>query len=186
MKNYITSRELLEKSEILYTFVDMFSAYENNPKDYGTGELYSMIEIHILNAIYNCPGITAKELSEKMRRTKGFISQVLSKLESAGHIIRIPCKTNAKLRELYVTQSGQHLCFAHNEFDEKTLLKTYQYLLRDCTDEEIEAFYRVMQVYINIMNAAAAKRKRLAQEQQAQQEQDAASTDSTRGRKDAT
>lgn len=163
MKNYITSSDLLEKAEILYTFVDMFSSYENTPKDYGTGELFSMIEIHVLNAIYTHPGITAKELSEVMRRTKGFISQVLSKLEDEDHIIRIPCKTNSKLRELYVTSSGQQLCIAHNQFDEKTLLKTYNYLLRDCTDEEIESFYKVMQVYINIMNAAAAKRKRLSE-----------------------
>lgn len=48
----------------------------------------------------------------------------------------------------------------HSEFDEKTLLKTYKYLLRDCTSEEITAFYKVMETYNNIMLAAERKRKR--------------------------
>lgn len=160
-KRYMTSKELLEKSEILYTFVDMFSSYENVSRDYGTGECFSMTEVHILNAIDVNPGITGTDLAEKLRRTKGFISQVLSKLEKKEYVIRIPSKNKKKYMELYVTAKGKQLCLAHNEFDEKQLLKTYHYLMRDCTEDEIVSFYKVMQVYINIMNAAAAKHKRL-------------------------
>lgn len=162
MQDYMTSRELLEHAETLYTFVDMFSGYENVPRDYGTGQLFSMTEVHLLNAIYSNPGITSTELGKRIRRTKGFVSQTVSKLEKLGYVIRVASDGNARRKALYVTAAGQKLCIAHNEFDEVTLLKTYHYLLRDCTPTEIVNFYKVLQTYINIMDAAAAKRKRAA------------------------
>lgn len=162
MEKYFSSRFLLEKAQILYTFVDLFSSYENTPRDYGTGELFSMTEIHLLNAIYMSPGITATELAERMHCTKGFVSRILSKMDERGYIKRVKEENDAKRKELFVTAEGQKLCLVHNDFDEKTLLKTYNYLRRDCEEAEIDAFYKVMQVYNNIMNAAAAKRKRLA------------------------
>ena len=163
MEKYFSSRFLLEKAQILYNFVDLFSSYESMPRDYGTGELFSMTEIHLLNAIYMSPGITATELAERMHCTKGFVSRVLSKMDERGYIIRVKKADNAKLKELFVTAEGQKLCVVHNDFDERTLLKTYNYLRRDCEEAEIDAFYKVMQVYNNIMNAAAKKRKRMAE-----------------------
>lgn len=164
MEEYINSKELLQKAEILYSFVDLFSLYEDTPRDYGTGELFSMIEIHVLNAIYKNPGITLKKLSEYMRRTKGFISRIVTKMEKNGLVVKTQDTTEKKNKPLYVTKTGRFLCVQHDEFDEHMLLKTYNYLLRDCTPEEISSFYKVMQVYINIMNAAAAKRRNLSQE----------------------
>lgn len=161
MEEYFTSKTLLDKAEILYSFVDLFSSYENTPRDYGTGEFFSMTEIHLLNTIYTSPGITATELSERKNYTKGFISKVLSNMEAKHYIIRVKDGDNSKRKQLFVTAEGQKLCVAHNDFDERTLLKTYNYLRRDCNDEEITAFYKVMKVYNNIMNAAARKRKRL-------------------------
>lgn len=171
MQSYMTSRELLAHAETLYTFVDMFSGYENVPRDYGTGQLFSMTEVHLLNAIYSSPGITSTELAERMRRTKGFVSQTVSKLERLGYVIRVTKDGSAKRKFLYVTAAGQKLCIAHNEFDEVTLLKTYNYLLRDCTPAEIADFYKVLQIYINIMNAAAAKKKRALEPDKAEKQE---------------
>ena len=111
------------------------------------------------------PGICSSDLVAASRRSKGFISRMTTKLEKSGFIIRVPDKNDAKKFCLYVTAKGKTLCDAHAEFDEKTLIKTYHYLRRDCTDEEIEAFYKVVQVYNNIMNAAERKRQRLAAEE---------------------
>lgn len=166
----MTSKELLEHAEILYTFVDMFSNYENIPRDYGTGQLFSMTEVHLLNAVYTNPGITSTELADRMRRTKGFVSQTISKLEQLGYVIRVTGESGTKRKFLYVTAAGQKLCLAHNHFDEVTLLKTYHYLLRDCTAAQIADFYQVLQVYIRIMNAAAQKHKRLVDAAKLQRE----------------
>lgn len=158
--SYISSQELLEKSQILYEFVDLFSNYENTARNYSSEDLFSMTEVHLLAAIDNRPGVNSTELAAQIRRSKSFVSQTLSKLEREGYILRVSEEKDAKKKRLFVTQKGKQLCKAHSSFDEKNLAKTYRYLLRDCTPEEIASFYKVMQVYNNIMNAAERKRKK--------------------------
>ena len=162
---YISSQELLEKSQILYEFVDLFSNYENTVRSYSEDGQFSMTEVHLLAAIDGRPGLTSTELAEQMRRSKSFISQTITKLESLGYILRVSEEKDAKKKRLFVTPQGKKLCVAHSSFDEKTLIKTYQYLLRDCTPEEIASFYKVMQVYNNIMKAAERKRRGLPRQQ---------------------
>lgn len=161
-KEYINSAELLHKAQILYEFNDLFSNYESTARSYTEGgEPFNMIDVHTLDAIERNPGLTSAELCEKMRRSKSFVSQILNKMENKGYLIRVEDELDAKKKHLFVTQAGKELCQQHNDFDERTLLKTYNYLLRDCTPEEIDNFYKVMSVYNNIMNAAARKRKGL-------------------------
>jgi len=157
-----SSKELLECANILYEFIDLFSNYENTPRDYGFGNLLSMSEIHILSAIDNHPGITATELAEQFRRSKSFISQTIAVLRGHSYILRFSTEKDAKKKQLFVSPEGKQLCQAHAAFDEHALTKTYSYLLRDCTPDEIDAFYNVMGVYNNIMKAADRKRKRQA------------------------
>ena len=158
-QKYISSQELLEKSQILYEFVDLFSCYENTVRNYSEDDFFSMTEVHLLAAIDLRSGITSTELAEQIRRSKSFVSQTLSKLESRGYILRVSEEKDAKKKRIFVTEKGKKLCIAHNSFDEKNLTKTYQYLLRDCTSDEIESFYKVMQVYNNIMKAAERKKR---------------------------
>lgn len=128
-------------------------------RDYGGDNFLSMNEVHILAHIEENPGLTASELADKVRRSRGFISQCLCKLEGRAYIIRVSQKDDIKKKSLFVTQKGKELCRAHAQFDEKNLLKTYNYLRRDCSHDEIKAFYKVMGIYNNIMNASAKKRQ---------------------------
>lgn len=159
---YISSTELLEKSQILYEFVDRFSNYENTARNYCDGyeDLFSMTEIHILAMINDNPGISSSQLALLARRSKSFISQVVSKFRSLGYTVQIAEETDLKKKHLFVSAKGKELCDAHSKFDEAQLMKTYNYLLRDCTPQEIDSFYKVMSVYNTIMKAAEAKRKR--------------------------
>lgn len=160
---YMSSKELLKRADILYQFVDLFESYENVARNYCNPEdpvLLTMNEIHLLAMIEANPGIIATELVDKTRKSKSFISQVLSKLEKHGYVVKMSEEPTSKKKQLYVSAKGKKLCDMHSEFDEKTLLKTYKYLLRDCTPEEITAFYKVMETYNNIMLTAERKRKR--------------------------
>lgn len=158
-EEYMISHFLLEKANILYEFVDLFSNYERTPRNYDWNEDLSMNDVHLLARIDDNPGILSTSLADIMRRSKGLISQSLSRLENGDYIIRVSKENDAKKKMLFVTQRGKQLCEAHKRFDERILVKTYHYLLRDCTPDEIKAFYKVMQVYNNIMNAAERKRK---------------------------
>ncbi|MEY8336884.1 MarR family transcriptional regulator [Lachnospiraceae bacterium 62-35] len=154
----ILTNELLEKAKILYEFVNLFMDYENTPRTYGFTDNLRMVDVHILSYIDENPGILSSQLAKDKHRSKAFISQIVCRLEYEGYIIRVPDKMDAKKKMLFVTQSGRNLCNSHNDYDAKALMKTYQYLLRDCSPEEIESFYKVMQTYNNIMNAANRKR----------------------------
>lgn len=154
-----TSEELLARAEILYKFVALFSDYEHTVRDYGPHDSMSMSEIHILVHINDNPGITGAELAEAFLITPSAISQILSLLEAEEYIVRISKKGKRKM--VFCTMKAKQLCDAHRAFDIKTLTKTYNYLLRDCTHDEIHSFYKVMNVYNNIMNAGRQKRMRL-------------------------
>lgn len=158
---YISSTELLEKSQILYEFVDRFSNYETTARHYCNGDedLFSMTEVHILAMINDNPGISSSQLAVLARRSKSFISQVVSKFRNMEYLVQLAEESDLKKKRLYVSAKGKELCDAHSKFDEIQLTKTYNYLLRDCTPEEIESFYKVMSVYNTIMGAAERKRK---------------------------
>ena len=76
--------ELNTKASIIYKFVTTYSDYIKKPHDYGTGEIISMVEVHILTIIEENPGITVTEVALGWNRTKGAISQTISKLEKRG------------------------------------------------------------------------------------------------------
>lgn len=158
---YISSNELLTRANILYEFVDLFSNYEATPRNYDWNEDLSMNDVHLLARIEQLPGILSTTLASNSRRSKSLISQSIARLERGEYIIRVSEKDDSKKKMLFVTQKGKQLCEAHRRFDERNLLKTYNYLLRDCTPDEISAFYHVMQIYNNIMIAAGKKRQRL-------------------------
>ena len=47
----VTSQELLERAQVLYEFVDLFSQYESTPRNYGWTEDLTMNEVHLLAKI---------------------------------------------------------------------------------------------------------------------------------------
>ena len=157
----LTPESLLEKAELLYQFVDMFSSYENTVRDYGGNNFFTMNEVHVLSAIAKNPGVFSRDLAEQRHRSKSFISQIVTKLERFGYVSKQTDLRDNKRKGLYVTEKGKALAQAHDRFDVQTLEKTYGYLRRDCTPAEIDTFYKVAQTYVNIMTAAERKRRRL-------------------------
>lgn len=152
MKEYsLTSDNLKERTQIISDFLDCFSGTEDSLKDYGNGDLISRTQIHLLSAINSMPGITATELSALKRRKKSTISQSLTILEKKGYLYRINDTQDAKKLKLYVTDEGKKLCNLHDAYDEKSLADRHWKLLQECTEEEIQNFYKVMSAYNRVM-----------------------------------
>jgi DNA-binding MarR family transcriptional regulator len=143
--------ELDEKANIIYKFVMIYSDYIKTARDYGTGEIINMMEVHTLTVIEENPGITVTEVALEWNRTKGAVSQILSKLEKRGLIIRKKEAGNAKTVHLYVTDKGKILSNAHKDYDIKELTWADKTLHKSFTTEEINAFYTVMQKYTELM-----------------------------------
>lgn len=142
--------QLHPRADKLYQFVMVYSDYIHQARDYGTGHLINMVEVHTLTMIEDQPGITVSELAKQWRRTKSAVSQNVKKLEAKGFVYRIPDKTDAKIGHLYATEAGVTLSTAHKLFDNLDIMQTQNDLLKNCTPEEIDTFYKVLNFYSDL------------------------------------
>jgi len=140
-------RRLSSRADALYQFVMLYNEYIHAARDYGTGELISMVEVHTLTMIADQPGITVNELAKQWRRTKGAVSQNVTKLDNKGLISRQRSEKDSRHVHLYVTEKGQQLSDLHKEYDVDDVIKTQNNLLKKCTEEELAAFYKVLEIY---------------------------------------
>lgn len=135
----------------LYHFVILYGDYMNSKHDYGTGHQLTMIEAHILTFIDDNPGTTVTELSKYWNRTKGAISKTVSRLVERGFVTRYQKEDNAKTILLKVTEEGLKLSQAHKLYDTIDIAKTLDDLLKKCTIEDIDSFYKVIDTYIELI-----------------------------------
>lgn len=142
--------ELSPRADILYRFVMTYADYINGVRDYGTNISINMVEVHTLSMIEDNPGITVSQLAKRWERTKGAISQNVSKLEKKGLVQKIKDEKNNKIVHLFVTKDGEHLSTAHKIYDITDIMQTQQELLENCTIEEINTFYKVLQEYYKL------------------------------------
>lgn len=115
-------------SRLAHQFADISDRYQQVEQeyskelhDYGTGELYTSTEVHLVTRIEENPGITAKRIAEDTFRTKSAVSQMLTKLEGKGLIRREKDPDNGKQYFLYVTPKGAHLSQCHKAYDENAM-----------------------------------------------------------------
>ena len=143
--------QLSPRADLVYSFVTSYSGYINEQRDYGTGMLINMVEVHTLTMIADNPGITVNELSKMWNRTKGAVSQNVTKLENRGLITRQRSDADARHVHLYATEEGERLTTAHKMFDNADIIQTQRDLLQSCTIEEVDAFFKVLKVYYDLL-----------------------------------
>ena len=125
--------------------------------DYGTGELYTSTEVHMVTRIEENPGITAVKIAEITFRTKSAVSQMLSKLETKGLIRKEKDPDNGKQQLLFVTPKGKHLSLCHKAYDEALMGAPIQEVTEKFGREAIERFLDISE-YIH-KNYMHSKRK---------------------------
>lgn len=145
--------KLNELSDDLYKFVMLYRDYMNDTHDYGSGDILSMVEMHTLTAIDDNPGITINRLAKMWHRTNGAISQTATKLEAKNYIIRKKMDGNAKNIHLFTTSEGRALSAKHKMYDSTEVAETIKELMYEhsCSAEEVEAFFKVIKVYIDLL-----------------------------------
>lgn len=140
-------QKLSPSMDVVYAYISMYNDLMLRPRDYGTGLMISMVEIHTLTMIADNPGITINELARMWRRTKGAISQNVTKLEQKGLIFRQRCTEDARVLHLYVTEEGKNLVLLHKDYDYRENIQMLTYLLETCTEEEVEHFYKIISIF---------------------------------------
>ena len=136
-----------EYADLVYRYIQL-TLNGAAPTDYGTGELYTYVEIHTLSLIEDRPGITASEIAERNYRTKGAVTQILNKLEEKGLIRREKDPQNARRICLYVTPRGLELSQKHKEFDNKHMGGVLEDWISLFGYDAVEKYYAIMNHYI--------------------------------------
>ena len=76
-----------DMADILHRAAMLYMA-SNLPTDYGTGDMYTSVEVHMLRYIIDHPGRTVTDLSQDWDKTKAAISQMMKRLEEKELIVR--------------------------------------------------------------------------------------------------
>lgn len=116
--------EFQDLMNIIYDIADKVSAYEKNPRTYGTDDLLHMIEAHTIELIGANKGITASEIAQKMYKTKGAVSQTIDKLTRKGLIVKIPHPKDNRKYILELTENGKTV-FQHHRKKDETAFERY-------------------------------------------------------------
>ena len=128
-----------------------YNDYIMSAHQYGDNYTLTMMEVHTLSYIEDHPGTSSGELIQYWDKTKGTISQILTKLEKLELIEKSKKDGNAKNLYLYVTAEGSRVSKAHKMYDILDIAKTMSQLQKQCSAEEIEAFYHVISVYNEVI-----------------------------------
>lgn len=140
---------LLDQKRI--AFFMHYNDYIMSAHQYGDNYTLTLMEVHTLSYIEDHPGTSSGELIQYWDKTKGTISQILTKLEKLELIEKRKKDGNAKNLYLYVTAEGSRVSKAHKMYDILDIAKTMSQLQKQCSAEEIEAFYHVISVYNEVI-----------------------------------
>lgn len=140
---------IAEKADIMHRTASLYMA-SNIPIDYGTGQFYTPVEVHMLKYISDHPGKNVTELSIEWDKTKAAISLLLKKIEQKGLIYKENPSGNLRKQCFYITKKGKELCDYHRKYDTKVFGETLRILKEVCSDEEIDICFDVLEKYTTI------------------------------------
>lgn len=130
------------------------------PHDYGTGDIYTVAEVHTLKYIADNRGITVTQLARDNGKTKGAVSQILKKLESKGLVYREADPENDKRNHLYLTDKGRRLDQAHRQYDTGRFGESMDVVRTRFSQEEIDTTFSVLEAWLEVRRQVQEKRVR--------------------------
>jgi DNA-binding MarR family transcriptional regulator len=145
--------EVLNKNmEIIYHFALNYNEYMNSRHPYTKDEALTTLEAHLLTDICDYPNSTVTSLSNSWNRSVSATSQTVRTLIKKGLVTRKNSKTNAKVFFLIPTEKGIKTSDAHKRYDTLDIIKTIKSLRHTLTIDEIEIFFKGMEVYTSLLN----------------------------------
>lgn len=128
----------------VHRFAMSYIKYSRSPREHLARVGISMTEAHFLMLVVSTPGLTVAQAARASHCTSGRVSQNVSKLEQKGLLERRKLEGNAKQVHLYPTAEGKRVAGEHMVHGQKQA-GDLEEVLADCTDEEVAAFFKVME-----------------------------------------
>ena len=141
-----------ELSDLIHNYAMRYADRNARQIDYGTGDIHTSVEVHVLEKIYLHPGITVTELAEITSRTKGAISQIVKKLIIKNLVMKSPKISGDRKQLLYATDDGMKLSKLHMEYDERHTIEFFAKVAENYSDKQINDFFEIMHTCFDLLN----------------------------------
>lgn len=110
--------ELHELIELFLKILHLYSVINRKPKDYGTGDLLYLTEIHTIRIVGMNENINMTQLAEIMGVTRGAISQTIRKLVFKNFILK-ENSNNRKEFSLRLSEKGRIVFKGQESFQQE-------------------------------------------------------------------
>ena len=137
-------KELQSIIDIFNRMLHIYSVLDKKPKEYGTGDLLYVSEIHAIYSIGNNPEINITQLAEFLGVTKGAISQTVKRLVHKCYIARYYGR-NKKEVNLRLSDKGFIIYQGYQTFNNE-MLHFAEELYENASREKIEMVKRLFQI----------------------------------------
>lgn len=141
--------ELQDLIDQFLKILHLYSVIAKKPKDYGTGDMLYLTEIHTITMVGKNDEINMTNLAEIMGVTKGAISQTIHKLVHKNLIIKVN-STNRKEFNLKLSEKG-NIVFKGQESFQKELFTFAATLYEQANPKDRELVKRLFLAISNNM-----------------------------------
>jgi DNA-binding MarR family transcriptional regulator len=155
VKDHHPQSELLER---WIRITNKIIRSESLPRDFGTGDLLFMSEVHTLCAIGAMPGINVTNLSVRLGVTKGAISKMTKKMEDKGLLERYHEPGNDKEVLIRLTPKGKKAYLGH-ENHHKEAFGRITTEVDKLTDEQMEFLFGVFTAIEEMIDTTPPERE---------------------------
>ena len=111
-------QELHSIIDLFIRILHLYSVLDKKPKDFGTGDLLYVSEIHAIHAIGSYPEINLTKLAELSGVTRGAISQTVKRLVSKRYIARYRVRNNKEVN-LRLSDKGYLINQRYMDFEKE-------------------------------------------------------------------
>jgi DNA-binding MarR family transcriptional regulator len=137
------NRELQNLIDLFLKILHLYSVIGRKPKDYGTGDLLYITEIHTIAMIGKNHKVNMTQLADLMGVTKGAISQTIRKLVTKNYIVKSNT-VNRKEVSLSLSDKGEIVYKGQVSF-QKELFTFAGTLYEKATEHDRETVLRLFQ-----------------------------------------
>ena len=115
------------------------------PHKYAEDDSLYMREVHFVVEIGSMGSPTMSELANRLNVTQGAVTQMATRLEKKGYVVRQKDTEDKRVTTISLTEKGKVLCEQHIDFDKREHANVSE-MLGEFSDEELEKLIRYEQV----------------------------------------
>jgi DNA-binding MarR family transcriptional regulator len=141
--------ELQYLIDMFLKILHLYSVIGRRPKDYGTGDLLYVTELHTIAVVARNNEVNMTQLADIMGVTKGAISQTINKLVHKGLILKTNI-TNRKEVNLMLSEKGRIVVKAQESF-QKEIFTFAEKLYESAKSEDRETVKRLFMAIVDNM-----------------------------------